>query len=156
MTRRAARPPRRIQRGTIDFRLIRQLWMFLAVAEEQHFGRAAPRLRISQPPLTEQIKVLEHALKLQSFERSRRGTTLSPAGTALLPGVPQFAEQVERLESVIREIAAGQSGVLHIGAMTSAMRARAADIRNLTLPGQVSRLGTRALLSLEPAVPALI
>lgn len=105
----------------IDFRLIRQLWMFLAVAEEQHFGRAATRLGISQPPLTEQIKILEQSLKLQLFERSRRGTKLSPAGAALLPAVRQFAGQVERLESVVREIAAGQSGVLQIGAITSAM-----------------------------------
>lgn len=107
--------------NTIDFRLIRQLWMFLAVAEEQHFGRAAQRLNMSQPPLTEQIKVLEQSLKMQLFERSRRGTQLSAAGAALLPAVRQFAGQVEQLERVVREVAAGQSGVLHVGAITSAM-----------------------------------
>ncbi|MCJ2876633.1 LysR family transcriptional regulator [Rhizobium pusense] len=106
---------------TIDFRLIRQLWMFLAVAEEQHFGRAAKRLGMSQPPLTEQIKVLEKALNLTLFERSRRGTVLSPAGAAILPAVRQFAGQVERLEQVVREVAAGQSGVLRIGAINAAM-----------------------------------
>lgn len=107
--------------NAIDFRLIRQLWMFLTVAEEQHFGRAAKRLNMSQPPLTEQIKVLEQSLKLQLFYRSRRGTQLSPAGAAILPAVRQFASQVERLEQVVREVAAGQSGVLHVGAITSAM-----------------------------------
>lgn len=107
--------------STIDFRLIRQLWMFLAVAEEEHFGRAAARLGMSQPPLTEQIKVLEHSLKLRLFERSRQGTRLSPAGMAILPAVRQFAGQVEQLERVVREVAAGQSGVLHVGAITSAM-----------------------------------
>ncbi|MEX3982074.1 LysR substrate-binding domain-containing protein [Paraburkholderia sp. EG287A] len=107
--------------NTIDFRLIRQLWMFLAVAEEQHFGRAAQRLNMSQPPLTEQIKVLEQSLKLELFYRSRQGTQLSPAGAAILPAVRQFAGQVERLERVVREVAAGQSGVLHVGAITSAM-----------------------------------
>lgn len=107
--------------STIDFRLIRQLWMFLAVAEEKHFGRAAERLNMSQPPLTEQIKVLEQSLKLTLFERSRRGTQLSPAGAAILPAVRQFADQVERLERVVREVAAGQTGVLQVGAITSAM-----------------------------------
>jgi DNA-binding transcriptional LysR family regulator len=107
--------------STIDFRLIRQLWMFLAVADEQHFGRAAERLGMSQPPLTEQIKVLEQSLKLRLFERSRRGTKLSPAGAAILPAVRRFAGQVEQLETVIREVAAGQSGVLKVGAITSAM-----------------------------------
>jgi DNA-binding transcriptional LysR family regulator len=107
--------------NTIDFRLIRQLWMFLAVAEEQHYGRAAKRLNMSQPPLTEQIKVLEQSLKLQLFHRSRKGTQLSPAGAAILPAVRQFAGQVERLERIVREVAAGQSGVLHVGAITSAM-----------------------------------
>jgi DNA-binding transcriptional LysR family regulator len=107
--------------ATIDFRLIRQLWMFLAVAEEKHFGRAAQRLNMSQPPLTEQIKVLEQSLKLNLFERSRRGTQLSAAGAAILPAVRQFADQVERLERVVREVAAGQTGVLQVGAITSAM-----------------------------------
>lgn len=107
--------------ATIDYRLIRQLWMFLAVAEEQNFGRAAARLAMSQPPLTEQIKVLEHSLGVQLFERSRRGTRLSPAGAAILPAVRQFARQVEQLERVVREVAAGQTGVLQVGAITSAM-----------------------------------
>ena len=107
--------------STINFRLIRQLWMFLAVAEEQHYGRAARRLGMSQPPLTEQIKVLEQSLKLRLLERSRRGTKLSPAGAALLPAIRRFAGHVEQLETAVREIAAGHSGVLHIGAITSAM-----------------------------------
>lgn len=107
--------------SVIDFRLVRQLWMFLAVAEEEHFGRAASRLGMSQPPLTEQIKVLEQSLKLQLFDRSRRGTKLSAAGAAILPAVRRFADQVGQLETVIREVAAGQSGVLHVGAITSAM-----------------------------------
>ncbi|HKT96933.1 MAG TPA: LysR substrate-binding domain-containing protein [Paraburkholderia sp.] len=95
--------------------------MFLAVAEEQHFGRAAERLNMSQPPLTVQIKVLEQSLKMQLFCRSRQGTQLSPAGAAILPAVQQFARQAERLERVVREVAAGQSGVLHVSAVTSAM-----------------------------------
>lgn len=105
----------------VDYRLIKQLWMFLAVAEEEHFGRAARKLGMSQPPLTEQIKVLEQSLKLTLFERSRRGTKLSPAGAAILPEVQKFAEHMASLEQVIKEVASGQSGVLHVGAITSAM-----------------------------------
>ncbi|MFM0005191.1 MULTISPECIES: LysR substrate-binding domain-containing protein [Paraburkholderia] len=116
--------------ATIDFRLIRQLWMFLAVAEEKHFGRAAQRLNMSQPPLTEQIKVLEQSLKLNLFERSRRGTQLSAAGAAILPAVRQFADQVERLERVVREVAAGQTGVLQVGAITSAMLETVPEVLN--------------------------
>lgn len=105
----------------IDFRLIRHLWRFLAVAEEQHFGRAAKRLGMSQPPLTEQIQVLEHALKVKLFERSRRGAQLTPVGAAMLPAMRKFADQLDRLEFAVREAARGRSGVLTIGAITSAM-----------------------------------
>ncbi|MFL9997214.1 LysR family transcriptional regulator [Paraburkholderia sediminicola] len=107
--------------GKKDFRLVRHLWLFLAVAEEQHFGRAARRLDMSQPPLTEQIQALEQALKVKLFERSRRGAQLTPVGAAILPAVRKFAEQLERLEFSVREAVAGRSGVLTIGAISSAM-----------------------------------
>ncbi len=105
----------------INFRLIRHLWLFLAVAEEQHFGRAAKRLGMSQPPLTDQIQTLEQSLKVKLFERSRRGTRLTPAGAAILPAVKKFAEQLERLELAVREAATGQRSMLTVGAITSAM-----------------------------------
>lgn len=105
----------------INFRLIRHLWLFLAIAEERHFGRAAKRLGMSQPPLTEQIQVLEQALKVKLFDRSRRGAQLTPVGQAILPAVRKFAEQLERLEMAVREAAAGQIGTVTIGAITSAI-----------------------------------
>ncbi|HKW83844.1 MAG TPA: LysR family transcriptional regulator [Burkholderiaceae bacterium] len=105
----------------INFRLVRHLWLFLAVAEEQHFGRAAKRLGMSQPPLTEQIQVLEQALRTKLFVRSRRGAQLTPVGAAILPAVRKFADQLERLELAVHEAASGQTGVLTIGAITSAM-----------------------------------
>ncbi len=105
----------------INFRLIRHLWLFLAVAEEQNFGRAAKRLGMSQPPLSEQIQVLEQALKVTLFERSRQGAKLTPVGAAILPAVRKFAEQLERLELAVEEAVAGQSGMLTIGAISTAM-----------------------------------
>lgn len=105
----------------INFRLIRHLWLFLAVAEEQHFGRAAKRLGMAQPPLTAQIKMLEHALRIRLFERSRRGTKLTPEGAAILPAVRMLAEQLERLELSVREVAAGRRGLLTIGAIGAAL-----------------------------------
>ena len=117
---------------TINFRLIKQLWMFLAVAEELHFGRAAARLGMSQPPLTVQIKILENSFGMELFDRSRRGTKLTPTGAAILPAVRHFADQVECLERVVREVARGQTGVLQVGAITSAMLE--------TVPPQLTKL----------------
>ncbi|WP_438868844.1 LysR family transcriptional regulator [Pseudomonas sp. L1(2025)] len=139
----------------INFRLIRHLWLFLAVAEEQNFGRAAKRLGMSQPPLSEQIQVLEQALKVRLFERSRRGAKLTPVGAAILPAVRKFAEQLERLELAVEEAVAGQSGMLTIGAISTAMF----DV----LPGLINQLkqqyphltvSVREIDSVE-AVPAL-
>lgn len=107
--------------STINFRLVKQLWMFLAVAEELHFGKAALRLGMSQPALTQQIKVLENSLKVMLFERSRRGTKLLPAGAAILPAVKRFVNQMASLESTVQEVVNGQTAVLQIGAITSAM-----------------------------------
>ncbi|MBV4484574.1 LysR family transcriptional regulator [Pseudomonas sp. SWRI153] len=139
----------------INFRLIRHLWLFLAVAEEQNFGRAAKRLGMSQPPLSEQIQVLEQALKVTLFERSRRGARLTPVGAAILPAVRKFAEQLERLELAVEEAVAGQSGMLTIGAISTAMF----DV----LPGLIEQLknqyphltvSVREIDSVE-AIPAL-
>jgi DNA-binding transcriptional LysR family regulator len=105
----------------INFRLVRHLWLFLAVAEEQNFGRAAKRLGMSQPPLTEQIQVLENALKVKLFVRSRRGAQLTPIGQAILPAVRKFAEQMARLELAVSEATTGQKAILTIGAISSAM-----------------------------------
>lgn len=105
----------------INFRLLRHLTLFLAVAEERHFGRAAARLGMSQPPLSEQIQVLEQALKTRLFDRSRRSVQLTPAGAAILPAVRKFVEQMGRVELAVREAVAGRSGLLTIGAIQSAM-----------------------------------
>ncbi|OWT57448.1 LysR substrate-binding domain-containing protein [Candidimonas nitroreducens] len=105
----------------VNFRLIRHLFLFLAVAEELHFGRAAKRLGMSQPPLSEQIRVLENALRVRLFVRTPKGVQLTPVGTAILPAVSRFAEQLERLESAVREAVAGRTGVLTIGAIASSM-----------------------------------
>lgn len=139
----------------INFRLIRHLWLFLAVAEERNFGRAAKRLGMTQPPLTEQIQILEQALKVKLFERSRRGASLTPVGAAILPAVRKFADQLERLELAVEEAVAGHHGMLTIGAISSAMF----DV----LPGVIERfkhdhpqvtVSVREIDSVE-AVPAL-
>ncbi|WP_434631288.1 LysR family transcriptional regulator [Pseudomonas sp. Z1-29] len=139
----------------INFRLIRHLWLFLAVAEEQNFGRAAKRLGMSQPPLSEQIQILEQALKVTLFERSRRGARLTPVGAAILPAVRKFADQLQRLELAVEEAVAGQSGMLTIGAISTAMF----DV----LPGVIEQLkiqypqltvSVREIDSVE-AIPAL-
>lgn len=119
----------------LNFRLMRHLWIFMAVAEEQHFGRAARRLGMSQPPLSEQIQVLEQALKVRLFDRSRKGATLTPVGRAILPAVQRFAAQMAQLERAVREATAGQTGTLKIGAISSAMLE--------ALPPLLQRLRTR-------------
>src|SRR5262245_3954380 len=118
----------------IDVRLLRHLWSFILVAEERHFGRAAKRLGISQPPLTKQIKTLEHSLGVRLFERSSRGSVLTREGVAILPAVQRFAEQMYRLEATVRQAKEGTVESFTIGAITSALQ-------NI-LPGILERMPT--------------
>lgn len=99
---------------------LRQLRYFLAVAEELHFGRAAERIGIAQPPLTQQIQKLEALLGCRLFERGRP-TALTEAGSALLEETRRLLPQVDRALESARRAARGETGKLHIGAPPSVM-----------------------------------
>jgi DNA-binding transcriptional LysR family regulator len=105
----------------IDFRLLRHFWYFLAVAEEGHFGKAAKRLGMSQPPLSQQIKVLEQSLGVALFERSRRGVRLTREGSAILASVQRFMEHAQRLQIAVDDARRGRSDIVTIGAINSAL-----------------------------------
>ncbi len=88
---------------------------FLAAAEEQHFGRAARRLRISQPALSRQILNMEANLGFALFERQRRGVKLSKAGEVFLQHARQITESYERAREHAKSVARGEVGRLRIG-----------------------------------------
>ena len=95
----------------IELRLWRQ---FAAVAEELHFGRAARRLHMTQPPLTQAIAHLERLLGVRLFERSKRSVQLTPAGEALLPQVRELLARAQVLPAQARAAAGGELGRLRI------------------------------------------
>jgi DNA-binding transcriptional LysR family regulator len=94
---------------------LRDLEAFVAVAEELHFGRAAARLHISQPPLSLRIRELEASLGVSLFVRSTRTVSLTQAGTALLPSARQALTQMELTRQVADSIRAGERGLVRIG-----------------------------------------
>lgn len=96
----------------IDLRAWRQ---FVAVAEELHFGRAAQRLNMTQPPVTQAIAQLEKTLGVVLFDRTRRRVSLTPAGEALLPDVRELLARAQALPARARAAAAGQIGRVRIG-----------------------------------------
>ncbi len=92
---------------------------FVAVAEELHFGRAARRLRMSQPPLSQQIAALESELGVKLFERGRR-TALTHAGRMMLPEARATLEQAEKAARRARRADRGEIGSLSVGFVGSA------------------------------------
>jgi DNA-binding transcriptional LysR family regulator len=99
---------------------LRQLRYFVAVAEEMHFGRAAQRLHMTQPPLSQSIQALEGLLGTQLFARTSRSVTLTPAGAALLPHVRQLLHDAQALPDLARRAAAGESGRLALAFVSTA------------------------------------
>ncbi|WP_199259620.1 LysR substrate-binding domain-containing protein [Paracoccus binzhouensis] len=100
---------------------LRTLRYFLVLAEELHFGRAARRLNMSQPPLSQQIRQLEEALQVELFRRSHHSVELTIAGRAFLERVPLVFEQLDKAVSHARMTARGQVGRLEIGVISSSL-----------------------------------
>jgi len=98
----------------------RLLRSFVAVAEELHFGRAARRLHISQPPLSVQIRKLEDVIGARLFERDRRSVTLTEAGNFLLDRARHLLGESARACEETRRIGRGELGALAIGYTPSA------------------------------------
>ena len=99
---------------------LRQLRYFTTVAEELHFGRAAARLHMTQPPLSQAIAALEDGLGAPLFLRTRRQVALTPAGAALLPEARRLLEQASGIPELVRRAAAGESGRLALSFVTPA------------------------------------
>ncbi len=94
---------------------ISQLRCFVTAAEELHFGRAAARLNMTQPPLSRQIQVLERLLGVSLFERTTRNVKLTPAGRVFLPEARRIVWLAESAALSARRVAQGDAGRIAIG-----------------------------------------
>ena len=99
---------------------IRHLRYFVAVAEELHFGRAAKRLYIAQPPLSQQIEQLEEELGVSLFKRTNRSVELTNAGQAFLDQAYKILAHVEQAKLLASLTARGELGKLALGFVSSA------------------------------------
>jgi DNA-binding transcriptional LysR family regulator len=94
---------------------LRHLRYFVVLADELHFGRAAKRLHITQPPLSLNIKQLEGELGLQLFERSSHGVKLTPAGESFRRSAQLLLAEAEQAARKARDVAAGVTTRVRIG-----------------------------------------
>src|SRR6266436_5283022 len=94
---------------------LRHLRYFVAIGEEQHYGRAARRLRVAQPALSRQIQDLEKELGFKLFERLPRGVRLSAAGKLFLEDARRILREVSEAAVRAGRVASGRSGTLRVG-----------------------------------------
>jgi DNA-binding transcriptional LysR family regulator len=99
---------------------LRHIRYFLAVAEERHFTRAAAKIGIGQPPLSQQIKDLEAEVGAALFHRLAHGAELTEAGKAFLAGVREMPSIARRATMAARRAARGETGSLRVGFTSSA------------------------------------
>lgn len=110
---------------------LRHLHYFITVAEELHFSRAAERLHISQPPLSQQIRALEEELGVQLFERTKRQVHLTEAGKVFLERSYLVLAQLEQAIEVTQQIGRGEVGRLAIAFVGSATYTVLPDILSI-------------------------
>ena len=137
-----------------------QIRCFVAVAEELHFGRAAERLHMTQPPVSRQIRLLEETLGVRLMERSNRVVALTAAGRSFLADARRILRLCEEARLSVRRVAAGENGALTVGFIPASgygllprivARARAEMpgveliLKELVTDQQIQGLATRAL-----------
>src|SRR6266403_1283544 len=98
---------------------LRHLRYFVHVAEEQHYGRAAERLRIPQPALSRQIQDLEEEIGFKLFDRLPRGVKISAAGKSFMEDARRILREVNEAVARAKRVASGQSGTLRVGFVES-------------------------------------
>src|SRR6195952_780993 len=126
--------------------------MFLIVSSELHFGRAAQRLHITQPAVSQQIRALEKTLGVTLFQRTSRAVELTPAGVVLAEEAPRVLLEAERAQRRVRQAGGGAVGPLLVGSVGTALASVAPRVlRELRIrfPGldvEVSQMDTAAQL----------
>ncbi|EXU62175.1 LysR family transcriptional regulator [Streptomyces sp. PRh5] len=110
---------------------LQQLRGFVAVAEERHFGRAAARLNMTQPPLTRQIQALERALDVVLFERTGRGARITAAGRVFLDHCHRVLALLDAAPTATRRAAEGRTGTLRLAFTAIGAYAILADVLDL-------------------------
>jgi DNA-binding transcriptional LysR family regulator len=140
--------------------LVRHLECFVTVAEESHFGRAAARLGMAQPPLSQRIARLERELGVRLFERTSRQVTITEAGTLLLAEARELLARSEAFRATARRIRDGETGLLRaaltpdvpgetVAALLAGFRDRRPglelELRELTTAGQLAAFAAHEL-----------
>jgi len=130
---------------------LRHLRYFVAVGEEQHYGRAAQRLRVAQPALSRQIQDLESEIGFQLFDRLPRGVRLSAAGKTFLADARLILQQVNEAALRAGRVARGLAGTLRVGFTESASwhGVVPASFREFRLGQPAAELQLSPLLSLD-------
>jgi len=136
---------------------VQQIRAFLAVAEELHFGRAAERLHIAQPPLSRTIKQLERELGSRLFERNTRSVSLTAGGQALVEPGKEVLEALRRAEAAVRSAGDGEVGLVRIafaGVSTHPLVGRLARAVRARRPGIQLELSSQNFA--QPAMKKLV
>jgi DNA-binding transcriptional LysR family regulator len=130
---------------------LKQLRYFLAIAEEEHFGRAAQRLRVAQPALTRHMHKLEEELQVVLFDRLPRGIRVSAAGRALLEDARRVLADVAQVTRHVQLVGRGKVGVLRLGYIEVAgwQGVIPESIREFTASTQDVRVELAAMPSLD-------